>query len=143
MSDAKDEIEKVEAPAAAEPEPAKASEPEPEAPSAAEPSGERAQQPAPKKKKSKKKKAAQDEASPEEALPEEVEPALDVSGAERPAFHAWFPKDEELEALVRAFEVGNYALVRERAPKLAQGAESEKVRAAARELLARIEPDPL
>jgi hypothetical protein len=130
MSDAKDEIENAEAPPAAEGDPPPASKPEPG-------------QPAPKKKKKKKKKPADSEASPEETLPEEVEPALDVSGAERPAFHAWFPRHEELEVLVRAFEVGNYALVRERAPKLAQNAESEKVRAAARELLARIEPDPL
>ncbi len=127
MSDAKDETENAEAPPAAEGEPPAASEPE---------------QPAPKKKKKKKKKPAATEAS-EEALPEEVEPALDPSGAERPTFHAWFPRHEELEVLVRAFEVGNYALVRERAPKLAQSADSEKVRAAARELLARIEPDPL
>jgi hypothetical protein len=129
MSDAKDENEKADAPPAAEAEPA---------PASAEPPA------AKKKKKKKKKKAPESEASPEEALPEEeVEPALDGSGAERPTFHAWFPRHEELEVLVRAFEVGNYALVRERAPKLLQSAESEKVRAAARELLARIEPDPL
>ena len=140
MSDAKDEIEKPETPPAAEGEPSAASEPEPEP----EPKAEAAEQaPLKKKKKKKKKPAPESEASPDAALPEDAEPALDVSGAERPAFHAWFPRHEELEVLVRAFEVGNYALVRERAPKLAQGAESEKVRAAARELLARIEPDPL
>ena len=164
MSDAKDENEKSEAPspaaeagppaaseapsgaepeakAEAEPEPKAEAEPAPEA-ETAEPKAEAAEPAAPKKKKKKKKKPADTEGGGE-ALPEEVEPALDVTGAERPAFHAWFPRDEELQALVRAFEVGNYALVRERAPKLAQNAESEKVRAAARELMARIEPDPL
>ena len=70
------------------------------------------------------------------------EPQLDVSGAERSQFLAWFPADPELDRLVRAFEVGIYAFVREHAPKLAQS-EDEQVRAAARELLARIEPDPL
>jgi hypothetical protein len=132
MSDAKDETENAEAPPAVEGEPA-----------ASEPADTSAEQPAPKKKKKKKKKPAESEASSEQALPEEVEPTLDPSGAERPTFHAWFPRHEELELLVRAFEVGNYALVRQRAPKLAQSADSEKVRAAARELLARIEPDPL
>ncbi len=142
MSDSKDEIEKAESPPAAAREPSPASEPEAPVASDAESGAEAAEQPAPKKKKKKKKKP-EAEVSPEAALPEDAEPALDVSGAERPAFHAWFPRDEELEVLVRAFEVGNYALVRERAPKLAERAQSEKVKAAARELLARIEPDPL
>jgi hypothetical protein len=139
MSDAKDESKEPELPKATQGEPPAVSEP----PAAREPPNEAAAQTAPKKKKKKKKKGAESGASSDLTLPEEGEPALDVSGAERPAFHAWFPRHEELQALVRAFEVGNYALVRERAPKLAQGAESEKVRAAARELLARIEPDPL
>ena len=91
--------------------------------------------PAKKKKKKKKRRAAESEA------PEG--PQYDVTGAERPAFFAWFPADPELAQLVRAFEVGNYALVRERATKLAESAEDENVRSAARELLARIEPDPL
>jgi len=144
MSDAKDETEKPEAPPAAEGEPPAASKPEPEAEAEAEVKADAAEPvPAKKKKKKKKKPVEQEDASAEAPLPEDAEPALDVSGAERPAFHAWFPRNEELEVLVRAFEVGNYALVRARAPKLAQGSESEKVRAAARELLARIEPDPL
>ncbi|HVJ20113.1 MAG TPA: hypothetical protein VM686_32085 [Polyangiaceae bacterium] len=144
MSDAKDEIEKAEAPATAEVESPPASEPPAsEAPPASESAAEAASPPVSKKKKKKKRKPAESEQSSEEALPEEAAPVLDVSGAERPAFHAWFPRNEELQVLVRAFEVGNYALVRERAPKLAQSGESEKVRAAARELMARIEPDPL
>lgn len=144
MSDAKEETREPEAPVDADaPEGATLEESVavPEKSAAAE-GGEA---PAPRKKKKKKKRKAEGgaEAEPDEAALEDREPELDATGAERPRFHAWFPRDEELDRLVRAFEVGNYALVRERAPKLAEGAESEKVRAAARELLARIEPDPL
>lgn len=143
MSDAKEETRDPEAPVdAGAPETAtrdeSAAAPEPSA------TAEDGAAPAPKKKKKKKKRKAESgaDAQPDEAL-QDGEPELDATGAERPRFHAWFPRDEELDRLVRAFEVGNYALVRERAPKLAEGAENEKVRAAARELLARIEPDPL
>jgi hypothetical protein len=99
-----------------------------------------------KKKKKKKKKpgsAGAESLSPDSVPPKKEGPELDVSGAERAAFLAWFPEDAELDQLVRAFEVGNYAYVREHAGKLAEKSEDEKVRAAARELLARIEPDPL
>ncbi|HEV8248162.1 MAG TPA: hypothetical protein VGP93_20445 [Polyangiaceae bacterium] len=100
---------------------------------------------APKKKKKKKRKKADAESAKEPAADAagEAEPVLDVSGAERAAFLGWFPADPELDRLVRAFEVGNYALIRERGPALVKNAESDKVRAATRELLARIEPDPL
>jgi hypothetical protein len=45
--------------------------------------------------------------------------------------------------LIAAFEVGNYAKVREQAPRLVERSESLEVKAAAAELLRRIEPDPL
>ena len=45
--------------------------------------------------------------------------------------------------MVRAFEAGNYRAVREGAAKLAESTEDPLVRASARELARRIEPDPL
>jgi capsular polysaccharide biosynthesis protein len=42
-----------------------------------------------------------------------------------------------------ARELGNYALVREDAPRLVERADDAEVKAAASELLRRIEPDPL
>ncbi len=65
------------------------------------------------------------------------------NATERPAFLASFPAHEELDALVRAFEAGNYALVRREAPELARRTEDEAVRRAALELRARIEATPL
>jgi hypothetical protein len=90
-----------------------------------------------KRRKKKRKKAAVEE--PAEPEP----PPLTADGRERPLFVLGFPKDLELERLVQAFEAGNYAFVREEAPKLAERASSEAVRQAARELTRRIEPDPL
>ncbi len=91
---------------------------------------------APRRKRKRKKRAA-------EAPPEPAPPALTADGRERPIFVLGFPTDPELDRLVRAFELGNYAYVREHAPKLAERGESEEIRAAARELARRIEPDPL
>ena len=68
---------------------------------------------------------------------------LDGSGNERPVFLLDFPADPELEALIAAFEAGNYARVREAAPRLAASTESAAVRDAALELRRRIDPDPL
>ncbi|WP_437675292.1 hypothetical protein [Sorangium sp. So ce131] len=53
------------------------------------------------------------------------------------------PRDPELERLLQAFERGDYALVRADAGRLAKEAEQAELRRAARELLRRIEPDPL
>jgi len=69
--------------------------------------------------------------------------ALTAEGRERPRFLLEFPDDPALQRLVRAFEAGNYQAVREGAPKLAESTEDPIVRAAARELGRRIEPDPL
>lgn len=60
----------------------------------------------------------------------------------RPAFARDFPEDEELTRLVLAFTRGDYAAVREGAPRLAERSEDEAVKAAARTLRERIEPDP-
>ncbi len=103
-----------------------------------EPAGATAGEPssAPRHKRKRKKRAP-------EAPPEPTEPALTADGRERPLFVLGFPHDPALDRLVRAFEVGNYAYVREHAPKLAEQADAADVRAAARELARRIEPDPL
>lgn len=69
--------------------------------------------------------------------------ARDALGRERPRFLLRFPRDPKLDELVRAFEAGDYATVRAQAPILARQSTRAKVRAAARELLRRIEPDPL
>jgi len=68
---------------------------------------------------------------------------LNAEGRERPRFLLEFPKHPALDALVHAFEVGNYQAVREGAAKLADSSEDPIVRAAARELRRRIDPDPL
>lgn len=90
-----------------------------------------------KRRKKRRKKAAV--AGPAEPEP----PPLTADGRERPLFVLGFPKDPELDRLVQAFEAGNYAFVREHAARLAERAGSEAVRQAARELMRRIEPDPL
>ena len=69
--------------------------------------------------------------------------ALDAQGRERPRFLLEFPKDPELQRLMAAFEAGNYEAVRTGAPDLAERTEDPLVRAAARELRRRIDPDPL
>lgn len=60
-----------------------------------------------------------------------------------PSFAAGFPANAELDALVDAFVRGDYAAVREGAPRLAERSESADVRAAALDLRRRIDPDPL
>lgn len=69
--------------------------------------------------------------------------ALNADGRERPRFLLEFPKDPALQQLVAAFEAGNYHAVREGSAKLVASTEDPIVRAAARELARRIEPDPL
>ena len=96
---------------------------------------------APKKKKRKKKRAIETGDGAEAEKP--AGPVLTEEGWERPGFVLDFPKDPELERLVRAFELGNYAFVRESGKKLAESASDAAVRRAAGELVRRIEPDPL
>lgn len=74
---------------------------------------------------------------------ERTRPPLDAQGRERPRFVLEFPSDPELDALVAAFERGNYALVRREAPALAARTTDEAVRRAALELRERLDPDPL
>lgn len=95
-----------------------------------------AAEPAPKKRK-KKRKAAPLAA----AMDERSE--LDEQGRERPAFLLRFPVDAALEELIEAFERGDYRKVRELSPGVIARSERAEVQAAARELLRRIEPDPL
>ena len=60
-----------------------------------------------------------------------------------PAFARGFPHDDALDALVAAFERGDYARVRAEAPRLSASSASEDVRAAARILVDRTRADPL
>lgn len=69
-------------------------------------------------------------------------PTLDAKGRERPRFLLSFPADQNLDALVQAFERGDYRTVRAEAPKLASETSDAEVRAAAEELLRRIQPEP-
>jgi hypothetical protein len=95
---------------------------------------------------------------PSEADKEEAEAddeALDGASAEapapepappedaRPAFAHDYPRDPDLDALVAAFDRGDYATVRRRAPAVASGAADPRVERAAQDLLRRISPDPL
>lgn len=62
---------------------------------------------------------------------------------ERPPFARWFPPDPELEDLVAAFAAGDYRTVKNKAPLLAERTGDPRVRRAALELRARIEPDSM
>ena len=64
-------------------------------------------------------------------------------GEERPLFMLNFPADPELEALMLAFELGDFAKVRALAGPLARRTTNEAVRRGALELRRRIDPDPL
>jgi hypothetical protein len=61
----------------------------------------------------------------------------------RPRFARDFPREAALDVLVEAFERGDYAQVRKAAPELEKTATDEAVKAAARTLVERTEPDPL
>jgi hypothetical protein len=63
--------------------------------------------------------------------------------SERPPFAHDFPRDAALDALLTAFEQGNYAHVREHAKKLSRSTRDAEVRRAADALLRRIEPAPV
>jgi hypothetical protein len=94
---------------------------------------------APKRKRRKRRKAK----GSTKSAPSDLRPELDASGRERPMFLLGFPKHPDLEPLIQAFEMGNYALVRRDAPALAERADDPAVRDAALELRRRIDPDPL
>ncbi len=59
----------------------------------------------------------------------------------RPLFARTYPRHADLDALVDAFERGNYARVRLEAPALAGRAEDPAVKRAAEDLFKRIQPD--
>jgi hypothetical protein len=79
-----------------------------------------AEPPAPPKTKNKRKKA-------------EAPPAELVSA----------PRSEAIAGLIAAFDAGNYALVRERAPAVMKSVDDPDEQAIARDLLRRINPDPI
>lgn len=66
-----------------------------------------------------------------------------AGAVERPAFAEKFPADPELARLLEAFNRGDYAAVREGAPRLAQRTKEPAVKSAALELRRRIDPDPV
>jgi hypothetical protein len=68
---------------------------------------------------------------------------MSSSPERRPSFARAFPASPELDALVEAFARGDYARVRAGAPALEKASEDEAIRAAARTLVDRTEPDPL
>jgi hypothetical protein len=85
-----------------------------------------------------------DEANEEEA--EESVASLiarDARAADLPSFAAGFPSDPALDALLQAFEQGDYGRVRREAPALARRTDQPEVRKAARELARRLDPDPI
>jgi hypothetical protein len=75
------------------------------------------------------------------ALPPPKPPVEDPPSG--PAFARGWPRDEALDALVAAFEAGDYARVRREAPALASRTADDAVRRAARELRRRLDPDPV
>lgn len=89
---------------------------------------------APAKRGAKRKRAKRD------AETQGAEPA---GGERRPAFARSFPRTPELDALVHAFEAGDYRMVRADAADLAQRADDPAVQRAAAMLRARTEADPL
>ena len=89
-----------------------------------------------KRKKKRVKKADPVEATEHEST---EPPRSDV-----PAFALAYPlDDEDLEEIARLFEQGHYGDVRERAMKLVHQTERDEVRRAARDVLKRLEPDPV
>jgi hypothetical protein len=69
--------------------------------------------------------------------------STDAASDGRSPFAADFPRDPALDALLSAFEAGNFARVREEAPRLVASASDPSIVRAAREILARTRPDPL
>ncbi len=60
-----------------------------------------------------------------------------------PTFARGYPPHDQLDALVRAFEDGDYRTVRAGATALAAATEDATLRAAARDLAQRTQPDPM
>lgn len=65
------------------------------------------------------------------------------AGRRRLSFASRYPESAELDALLDAFEAGNFERVRTEGPALAQRAEDPEISRAARDLVSRLSPDPL
>lgn len=80
-------------------------------------------------------------------MSEPAEPAAEASessaASPRPPFAARYPRDPELDRLLAYFMRGNHRVIRDEAEKLAARTGDPEVAAAARDLRARIEPDPI
>ena len=81
------------------------------------------------------------ETAPEAPRPDA--PSARADEPRRPRFSRNFPANPELDALVAAFEAGDYGRVRRDAPRLAERAEDPEVKRAAKTLRSRVEADPL
>ena len=71
------------------------------------------------------------------------EARTDETRSGRPAFAKDFPADPGLDALLAAFDAGNFARVRQDAVKVIASSNDDAVKRAAEALLARTKPDPL
>lgn len=69
--------------------------------------------------------------------------AFDAEGRYRPRFVLDFPSNPDLDALVAAFERGDFRSVNAGAASLREKTEDPAIRAACEELLLRMRPDPL
>ncbi len=111
--------------------------------------------PAPARKKRRPKAAPRQESTEADAAADAEIGAVDDAGdppakADEksrtgpyiPAFALKFPREPRLDALVMAFEAGDFARVRREGPVLAKETDDAAVRAAARELVRRLDPDP-
>jgi hypothetical protein len=91
-------------------------------------------------RRKRRKRAAASEA---DAAPPAKDPGEPEEDERLPSFARAWPRDPALDALVAAFDAGDYARVRREAPALARQTEDDAVRRAARELRRRLDPDPL
>ena len=108
-------------------------------PAAGDPAAEAEGDPPRVKRKRRRRKAVTSEA---EAAAPALADRADID--ERvPSFARTWPRDAALDALVAAFEAGDYARVRREAPVLARSTDDDAVRRAARELRRRLDPDPV
>jgi hypothetical protein len=69
------------------------------------------------------------------------EPSVPEGPRGRLSFARGFPPSAELDALLDAFEHGNYARVRELAPPLVARSDAPEIARAAREVARRVAPD--
>lgn len=97
------------------------------------------EEPRPKRRKKRRPGATDAVETPEPP----AQPVKEAAADEVPAFARAFPEDPALGKLVAAFEAGDFARVRREVPRLVQETESDEVRAAARELRRRLDPDPV